>query len=123
MAKIVFIFLAVFFILWGEEHTVETSLQKECLQCHIQQKIPSERIYRRYLIKYSSKALIREKIFTYLKAPTVEASIMPSPFFKKFPLKKKSELDDAALKQLVNAYIEHFDIDGKIYIVPEKSAE
>lgn len=122
MEKIIFILFATLFSLWGRENTIlDQSLQKECLQCHTQQQIPSEMIYRRYLLKYSSKALIRKKIFAYFKAPSPEVSIMPAPFFKKFPIKKRSSLDDQTLKELIDAYIRKFDVDKKIYIIPEKT--
>ncbi len=77
-------------------------------------------IYRRYLLKYSSTALIKEQIFSYLKRPSTEASIMPAPFFKKFSLKEPSKLDDKTLDKLIDEYIGLYDVSKKIYIVPEK---
>ena len=121
MAKIVFIFCMVFLSLWGEGQLAEHSLQKACLSCHAQQQIPSEMIYRRYLLKYSSTSVIKEKIYAYLKAPSTQASIMPKPFFRKFPLKEPSKLDDKTLQKLIDAYIDLYDVRKKIYVVPEKT--
>jgi len=121
MGKIILIFLTVLISLSAGEKTTDEALQKECLQCHTEQQIPSGMIYRRYLMKYSSKTLIKEKIFAYLKAPSTETSIMPAPFFKKFPLKEASKLDDKTLHQMIDSYIKHFDVDQKIYVVPEES--
>ncbi|WP_294956961.1 hypothetical protein [Sulfurovum sp.] len=121
MAKIVFIFCMAFFSLWGENHVDEHLLQKACLSCHAQQQIPSEIIYRRYLLKYSSTSVIRQKIYAYLKAPSTQASIMPKPFFRKFPLKEPSELDDKTLQKLIDAYVDLYDVRMKIYVVPEKT--
>ena len=120
MGKIVLILLAVVISLGAKESTTDEALQKACLQCHTEQQIPSGMIYRRYLLKYSSKTLIKEKIFAYLKAPSTEASIMPAPFFKKFPLKEASKLDDKKLKKLIDAYVGLFDVQNKIYVIPEK---
>ncbi|BAF72344.1 hypothetical protein [Sulfurovum sp. NBC37-1] len=121
MGKIVWIFLAVFVALGAGENITDKALHEACLQCHSKQKIPSEMIYRRYLLTYSSKTLIREKIFAFLKAPSTETSIMPAPFFNKFSLKKASKLDDERLHRMIDDYIKHFDVDQKIYVVPEKS--
>ncbi len=95
------------------------SLQKQCLACHEAQQIPSEMIYRRYLMRYSSKQTIKKKIFSYLQHPSVSTSIMPAPFFGKFPLKKATTLDDKRLERLIEAYIAHYDVDGKIVIVTQ----
>ena len=121
MAKIVFIFCMAYCLLWGEDHAADQSLQKECLSCHAQQLIPSEMIYRRYLRKYSSPSTIKQKIFVYLKAPSTQTSIMPKQFFKKFPLKEPSKLDNKTLQDLIDAYVGRYDIRKKIYVIPEKT--
>ena len=122
MAKIVFIFCMAYCLLWGEEgYTAEYSLQKECLLCHTQQLIPSEMIFRRYLLKYSSTSAIKQKIYAYLKAPSTQASIMPKQFFKKFPIKEPSKLDNKTLQDLIDAYVGLYDIRKRIYVVPEKT--
>ena len=120
MAKIIFLFTATFFYLWGAEEAAPPMLQKECLQCHSRQKIPSGAIYRRYLLKYSSKATIKKKMLSYLRSPSEKHSIMPPQFFSKFPVKESSELDDTQLKQLVDAYIDYFDIGKRVIVLPEK---
>ena len=96
-----------------------SALEKGCLSCHQAQQIPSEMIYRRYLMRYASKKTIKKKIAAYLKHPSTETSIMPAPFFRKFPLKKATTLDDKRLKRLIEAYIAYYDVDGKIVIVTQ----
>ncbi len=97
----------------------EHSLERNCLACHEAQQIPSEMIYSRYLMRYSSKKTIKAKMFAYLRHPSVKASIMPPPFFRKFPIKQATTLDDKRLKELIEAYIAHYDVDGKIIILPK----
>ena len=120
MEKIIPIFVAALISLSAKESTTHEALQKACLNCHTKQQIPSGMVYRRYLLKYSSKTVIREKIFAYLKAPSTETSIMPAPFFKKFPLKEASKLDDKMLKKLIDAYVQKYDVQKKIEISYEK---
>ena len=87
-----------------------TELEKNCLTCHREQKIPSELIYRRYLLKYSTDEAITEQLRLYLKEPTKETSIMPKQFFLKFPEKKALDLNETTLKEDIRAYLDYFDV-------------
>lgn len=99
-------------ILLSQSHS--NSLDIECIKCHKEQKIPSELIYRRYLMKYSDKQIIQKKMFKYLKNPKKENSIMPKQFFLKFPMKKRVDLNDTILKKDINEYIEFFDVKKRL---------
>jgi hypothetical protein len=121
MAKVILFFLIAIFSLQGSDKAAPPELMRECLQCHAAQKIPSEAIYRRYLLKYSSKETIRHRMFSYLRSPSVEQSIMPPQFFNKFPLTGRSELNDTILRQRVDDYIDYFDINPRLYVLPEKN--
>jgi hypothetical protein len=90
--------------------TPSVQLQTACLNCHTQQKIPSELIYRRYLLTYSTHQTIEEKLLTYLKDPKKENSIMPKQFFLKFPQKEPLDLNQTALTEGIQAYLDYFDI-------------
>ena len=89
-------------------------LQQNCLECHSQQKIPSELIYRRYLMKFSTKERMQKSLFTYLKNPKKENSIMPQQFFLKFPEKKALDLNETVLGESVGAYLDFFDVKNKL---------
>ena len=93
-----------------------TQLQLNCMNCHIQQKIPSELIYRRYLQKYSTHKAIKKSLLNYLKNPTQKNSIMPKQFFLKFPEKKALDLNQTVLEESVNAYLDYFDIKKKLIL-------
>ena len=91
-------------------------LKENCLNCHSTQKIPSELIYRRYLLKYSTHTTIQQTLFEYLKNPTKETSIMPKQFFLKFPEKKPLDLNETVLQESIEAYLEYFDVGGKLVL-------
>ena len=116
MVKVILFLMLVILSLQGGSEAPSPGLERECLRCHTVQKIPSEAIYRRYLLKYSSKETIRQKMFSYLKSPSEEKSIMPPQFFGKFPLAGRLELDDTILHQRIDDYIDYFDINKKLYI-------
>jgi hypothetical protein len=108
------VFLILTITIFAKSPSIE--LKDKCLKCHIKQKIPSELIYRRYLLYYSSKEVIREKIFRYLKNPKKENSIMPSQFFLKFPMKKRMDINNT---HLIDEYLKLFDIKSKLILIKE----
>jgi len=95
-------------------------LGKRCLNCHKKEQIPSELIYRRYLMEYSSKEQIKEKMLEYLKNPKEDNSIMPKQFFLKFPMKKVLDINGTILEEGVDAYLKYFDIEKRL-ILPASS--
>ncbi len=117
MGKIIIMIALLATTLFAESNNRD-DLEKNCLACHKRQQIPSSLIYKRYLLKYSSNEKIKEAIFHYLKEPRKEHSIMPKPFFLKFPMKKRVKLDDETLKDNISAYLKKFDI--KQYLIIDK---
>jgi len=96
----------------AQEHTME----QDCLSCHKAQQIPSNLIYRRYLMKYSTDARMQEAMFRYLKDPNKSNSIMPPQFFLKFPMKESLSLNDTILKRDIKRYLEQFDVKKKLVL-------
>lgn len=93
-------------------------VQQKCLQCHNQEQIPNALIYRRYLKKYSTDEAMGIAIMKYLKNPKQENSIMPHPFFSKFPMKEVSVLNDESLKKNIQAFLHIFDLKKNL-VLPE----
>jgi hypothetical protein len=121
MVKFMILFVVVIVSLWGNRKVTSPELERECFQCHEVQKIPSEAIYRRYLLKYSSKKTIAEKMLIYLKTPSVEGSIMPPQFFRKYPIKEMLHLKEEILRKRIDEYIRYFDIDKKLFVPNESN--
>jgi hypothetical protein len=88
-----------------------SDLEMRCLGCHKEQKIPSELVYRRYLLKYSDRKIIKDRILNYLKNPKKENSIMPKQFFLKFPMKRRLDLNSS---HLVDEYMKFFNIKNRL---------
>jgi hypothetical protein len=90
------------------------SLEQDCLACHKEQQIPSELIYKRYLMRYSTHNSMGSKMLEYLKNPQKSNSIMPSQFFLKFPMKKMTHLKDEELKENIKLFLNRFDIKKRL---------
>ncbi len=119
MVKPILLFILSLFTLSADSPLPSPELKRDCLLCHQEQKIPSEFIYRRYLMKYSSKETIKKRLFTYLQSPAQKNSIMPPQFFGKYMVKEPVLLKDEILKERIDAFIQFYDISRKIY-VPNK---
>jgi len=117
MEKIVVVlgFLSLF-LFADELNTKDNAFANTCLSCHQQQQIPSSLIYKRYLMKYSTNKGMEEAMFVYMKDPKKEHSIMPAPFFLKFPMKENIDLDDDTLRKHIKAYLDMFDIKKKLML-------
>lgn len=117
MGKIIFFCTVLYAALYAEESSSSTQqLESNCLQCHTQDQIPNTLIYRRYLMKYSTQEAVSQAILKYLKDPKKENSIMPPPFFSKFPMKEALDLDDASLEQNIRIFLETFDVKKKLVL-------
>ncbi len=117
MEKIVWSLLLCTLFSFGQEQAVASvNLEQACLNCHKTQQIPDRLIYKRYLMKYSTEGRMDEAIFSYLKTPEKGRSIMPGPFFSKFPMKEDLHLDDGILRQYVTAYLEKLDLKKKLVL-------
>ncbi|CAA6817456.1 MAG: Unknown protein [uncultured Sulfurovum sp.] len=115
MEKIIFVCLCLVLSLKAQEKDVQIQeLENRCLTCHKQEQIPSERTYRRYLMKYSTKEVITVAMIKYLKDPKKELSAMPPQFLSRFPMKLTLDLDEVSLNKYVEAYIERFDVKKKL---------
>ena len=109
MVKFFVYFLTALYLFGG-------NLQKDCLECHIKENIPSELIYRRYLARYSTQKNMEDAIFKYLKNPQKNRSILPTQFFRKFPLKKRVNMDDKRLIRDIKEYLDKFDVKKKLVL-------
>jgi len=97
-------------------HAQDADVQRDCLSCHQTQQIPNSLIYKRYLMKYSTKTAIENAMIKYLKNPKKSESIMPSAFFLKFPMRKGLIMPETMLHQNIRSFIETFDVKKKLKI-------
>ncbi len=93
-------------------------LERDCLGCHREQRLPDNLIDRRYLLRYSSARRMERALVAYLRHPTRQTSIMPSEFFLRFPMKAPSTLGPKTLRDRVRRYLRAFDVRQKLRLAP-----
>lgn len=101
----------------------DIDLDTGCLNCHKKEGIPTDALYKRYLLKYSSQKQIKTALFRYLKNPTLKTSIMPAPFIHKFGLQKPTSLPDNILMRHIEAFMNRFDVRGQLYLPNKEHKE
>ncbi len=109
--KIIFIWLLLFIsFLEAEQNIYDTN----CLICHKQLSFNLEKIFFRYLLKYSDEVSVKLALIDYLKQPNSDTSVMSKEYTRSFGLKQKSELNEDKLKEAIDIYWEKYTVFGKI---------
>ncbi len=88
--------------------------EENCLACHKQLSFSLEKIFFRYLLKYSDEVSVKSALIDFLKQPNADTSVMSKEYTRSFGLKQKSELSDDALKKAIDIYWEKYTVFGKI---------
>ncbi len=112
MARVVVIFLVLL------ESLVASQSFSRCVQCHQKDAPPLFRIYRRYLLLYSSKKRIERKMVEFLTFPSLDKSVMPLGMRKRFNPATHPAFGVDIAKRAVQELIEKEDIVKRI-IVPK----
>jgi hypothetical protein len=85
-------------------------LESKCLNCHIDNGLPTKLIYKRYLMKYSTDRRMKKAILNYLKSPDPKESIMPKEFFLKFTPKKPIKMEQKELEELIELFLDRYNV-------------
>ena len=109
--KIVLIGLVFFITLLDANEDIYES---NCLSCHKQLSFNLEKIFFRYLLKYSDEVSVKSALIDFLKHPNIDTSVMSKEYTKSFGLKQKSELNEYKLKEAIDIYWEKYSVFGKI---------
>ncbi len=90
------------------------SFKENCLECH-QNEFQLAMFMKKYTLKYSSEKRVKKALYSYLKNPTFNKSVLPYGFLKRFGIKNKSTLDDKELQNMIDLYYNQYNIKSKIY--------
>ncbi len=99
----------------------EEAPDRRCLTCHDVSAPPLSLLYRRYLMLYSSKDRIEERMVSFLTAPSKEKSSMPEGMKNRFNPQNHPIFEKEEARRAVKRVIEKEDLIKKI-IEPPKGA-
>jgi len=106
MAKVVLIVVLALEWLGAKEGI----LAQKCAVCHRNDAPPLGRIYRRYLMLYSSKERIKKRMVDFLVSPSLQKSAMPLGMRKRFDPQAHPSFSSSIARQAVEELIEKEDI-------------
>jgi len=110
MVKKIILVLILVLSLQAEKNIYETN----CFACHKQLSFNLEKIFFRYLLKYSDEISVKSALIDFLKEPNIDTSVMSKEYTRSFGLKQKSELNSQELKEAIDIYWEKYTVFGKI---------
>ena len=95
----------------------ENIYQRNCIACHKNQAVSLDKLFYRYLLKYSSEKNVKKALFDYLKKPSYFKTVMPSGYINRYGIKLPSKLSDKELKKAIDIYWDKYKVFGKLKII------
>ncbi|MCH9813960.1 MAG: hypothetical protein K0U47_08470 [Epsilonproteobacteria bacterium] len=100
---------------WSEDQMPQNIYEKNCLPCHQPLSIGLDKIFFRYLIKYSSEISVKSALIDFLKNPNKQTSAMSSEQLRLLGVKSKTNLQDSELKEAIDIYWERYNVSDKLW--------
>jgi hypothetical protein len=103
-----------FLILLSLTLQAKSLYEHNCVSCHEGMTITLDKFFFRYLLKYSSEAEVKKALFTYIKNPKTETSILEPWLINRIGVKKRSTLSDKELHEALDDYWTYYQVFGKL---------
>ena len=89
----------------------------KCNECHNSFTAPPyKKVYKHYLLKYSSKVRIEKAMIDFLSAPASEKSAMPRGMKRRFNPDKHPVFDAVMINRAVKSILEKEDVIKRLTI-------
>jgi len=116
MVRKLFVVLMIFScLLYAEEKNVQNIYEKNCISCHKPLSISLDKIFFRYLIKYSSELSVKSAMIDFLKDPNAQTSAMTDEQLRLLGVKLKTHLTDKELEEAINIYWKRYKVFEKLW--------
>lgn len=108
--------LMIFSCLMFAEDSMEQNIyEKNCITCHKSISMGFDKIFFRYLIKYSSELSVKSAMIDFLKDPNIQTSAMTDEQLRLLGVKLKTRLNDKELEEAIAIYWERYKIFEKLW--------
>ncbi len=99
----------------AQEHAPQANIYRQnCMKCHKQMSLTMQKIFMRYLLKYSSEVAVKSAMISFLKEPDYLTSALRKDQIARYGLKNRTTLSDEALKRAIDIYWEKYKVFGKL---------
>lgn len=89
--------------------------QQNCVPCHKPLSIGLDKIFFRYLMKYSSEISVKSALIDFLKNPNEQTSAMSDEQIRRLGIKSSTILNDDELKEAVDIYWDRYKVIDKLW--------
>lgn len=116
MVKKVFVLWLIWLLpLAAVENRPKNIYEQNCLPCHQPLSIGLDKIFFRYLLKYSSEISIKSALIDFLKNPNRQTSAMSVEQIRRLGIKSKTNLTDDELKEAIDIYWDTYKVTDKLW--------
>jgi len=114
--KILFSFLAVFSLFADQNITKNFNVyERNCIPCHQDFPISLEKLFFRYLLKYSSEKSVKQALIDYLKNPNYYTTVITEEkLINRYGIKSPTSLSDEELKKAIDIYWDKYKVIGRL---------
>lgn len=109
MAKIIMTLL-----LYTSLSHAQQTFQNSCVACHETINLSLEKLYFRYVVRYSSANRIEEAMTNYLLDPKANLSVLTPNALTRWGVKKAYEGNQESLRALLKVYIAQYEVKGRL---------
>ncbi|MEA3353121.1 MAG: hypothetical protein U9Q33_04810 [Campylobacterota bacterium] len=88
--------------------------ENNCVSCHKKLPVGLDKLFFRYLLKYSSKKELQKNLKQYLLDPSSETTVMPESFIDRFGIKSKTTLKPKELDKSLEVYWQTYKVFGRL---------
>jgi len=113
--KVVVILILFNSVIFAEDAIEQNIYEKNCISCHQPLSISLDKIFFRYLIKYSSELSVKSAMIDFLKEPNIQTSAMTDEQLRLLGVKLKTHLNDKELEEAIVIYWERYKVFGKLW--------
>ena len=110
--KQIFIVIAV---VWTSMAYAEDVFERECVACHVREKVSLRKAFMNALLVYSGEANMEAGLKYFLRHPRQDSSVMGADFFETHRLKEPVVMDDATLERALDLYWKRYTVQGKLH--------
>ncbi len=109
------VWVVLFWVIAGGGAYAEDVFDRECVVCHVRQKVSLRKAFMNALLIYSGHDNMKAGLKYFLRHPRRDSSVMGEAFLEKHPLKQPMTLDDATLDRALELYWERYRVIGNLH--------
>jgi hypothetical protein len=102
-------------LVWMVGGHAEDVFERECVACHVRQKVSLRKTFMNALQIYGGKRNMQAGLKYFLRHPRRDSSVMSEAFLDQRGIKEPLDLNDTALNRALEIYWERYRVIGNLH--------